>query len=65
MFDFEQDFYKFVKAQLDKKRGIKPIASDESDDEEELIKSNPKCLPKKIDNRARIYKKFYRMRERR
>jgi hypothetical protein len=49
---------------LDKKKGIKVNASEDSDDEE-LIKSNRKCLPKKIDNRVRIYKKFYRMRERR
>ncbi|CAD8160182.1 unnamed protein product [Paramecium pentaurelia] len=40
MLDFEQDFYKFVKAQLDKKKGIKQNGTDESSDEEETLKKN-------------------------
>ena len=39
MFDFEEDFYKFVKAQLERKRGNRQPISDDSDDEEEVIKS--------------------------
>ncbi|CAD8058495.1 unnamed protein product [Paramecium primaurelia] len=40
MLDFEQDFYKFVKAQLDKKRGIKQLAFDDSENDEEVIRRN-------------------------
>ncbi|CAD8064526.1 unnamed protein product [Paramecium sonneborni] len=40
MLDFEQDFYKFVKAQLDKKKGTKQIGTDDSGNEEETIKKN-------------------------
>ncbi|CAD8166237.1 unnamed protein product [Paramecium octaurelia] len=40
MLDFEKDFYKFVKAQLDKKKGIKQNGTDESSDEEETLKKN-------------------------
>ncbi|CAD8067686.1 unnamed protein product [Paramecium primaurelia] len=40
MLDFEQDFYKFVKAQLDKKRGIKKLASNDQHYHEEIIQRN-------------------------
>ncbi|CAD8076175.1 unnamed protein product [Paramecium sonneborni] len=40
MLDFEQDFYKFVKAQLDKKKGNNKIGTDESGNEEETLKKN-------------------------
>ncbi|CAD8070202.1 unnamed protein product [Paramecium sonneborni] len=40
MFDFEQDFYKFVKAQIDKKRGTKQLIFDDSEHDEDIIKRN-------------------------
>ncbi|CAK68846.1 unnamed protein product (macronuclear) [Paramecium tetraurelia] len=40
MLDFEEDFYKFVKAQLEKKKGIKQIGTEESYDDEDTLKKN-------------------------
>ncbi|CAD8158521.1 unnamed protein product [Paramecium octaurelia] len=40
MLDFEQDFYKFVKAQLDKKRENRQLTFDDQYTEEEVIRRN-------------------------